>query len=817
MISLFAKRDISSETRDAYGKWTVGAGNTSGGAYAHWKVNQLGAVKALAADARVYAGKRGENLRQKVFEANAREYTQRRQSDPKKWSQIKVLNRLFDIHASNMGLVAPEEQSKVRASIFAYALQHNQGPYGKLTPSYQAMIQRKVKAALDAQKQTMATAMTAKKPRVAGAKAKTALDTGPKGTLVAPTGERATGIAKAYVLRKFNQEHDELGRFTGPGGSHDPTGNPVGRPSTGSSLSPGKSLALAGAKTAGMAAGGWAAGTAGKAAGGAIGAAIGGAVGNVPGEIIGQTIGSYAGNILGGLMGDYVGAKIGQNLLGIKEQMDQHPVGMGEAVGSMASMVPEAASLIPGARAAGGLIGAGAKLFNPGNVSLASHIASGAVDFGGIAAGQTIDRSVGAAAGKAAGRAVSKGLFDAPPKSYDGSFGSMAAQAPPHLFGPRAWQKIANTPFGAYVRQKVKETADKMDDAADAQGIGLKPAKPAHVMGAASNIQQQQEAERQREQQMLAQQAAQAQQQTQQQQQPGSAQGKPDDALAKSLFRKLDPATLPMRSPNDVVYRAYQTGGAANARFLARMQESDRKSRGAQSILAFAQPKAENLARQPDEDEQQYMQRVQQLMAQSVEMSDRLRPQLFSGGSQELRSTYQVRRKRAASIAKGDDRSQNVSETEALRSKTTQNDDDVNFTMDVEFAKDFNDDENLARGLVYGWASIIEKDGLAVFDHQGDRISSDDLMEAAHDFIKNSRQGGVLHDEFGHNIGHIVESVVFTKQLQHHLNIDLGRVGWLIGYQITDPRVKTLVKAKVLKAFSIGGRGKRVPVDAAAA
>jgi hypothetical protein len=115
----------------------------------------------------------------------------------------------------------------------------------------------------------------------------------------------------------------------------------------------------------------------------------------------------------------------------------------------------------------------------------------------------------------------------------------------------------------------------------------------------------------------------------------------------------------------------------------------------------------------------------------------------------------------------------------------------------------------LKQGLVYGWASIIEKDGEIVTDHQGDRITPDELVKAAHDFICNSRQGGVLHDQYGHRIGHIVESVVFTKELQDHLGIDLGKVGWLIGYQITDPKVKTLIKSGMLKAFSIGGRGRR--------
>jgi hypothetical protein len=58
--------------------------------------------------------------------------------------------------------------------------------------------------------------------------------------------------------------------------------------------------------------------------------------------------------------------------------------------------------------------------------------------------------------------------------------------------------------------------------------------------------------------------------------------------------------------------------------------------------------------------------------------------------------------------------------------------------------------------------------------------------------------------------------VVFTKEMQGHLGIDLWKVVWLLGYQIVDPRVKTLVKSGVLKSFSIGGRGRRELVQDAA-
>lgn len=127
---------------------------------------------------------------------------------------------------------------------------------------------------------------------------------------------------------------------------------------------------------------------------------------------------------------------------------------------------------------------------------------------------------------------------------------------------------------------------------------------------------------------------------------------------------------------------------------------------------------------------------------------------------------------------------------------------------------------DLKDGIVWGWASVIEKDGKAIVDHQGDVIQEDDLVKAAHDHVTNSRVGGALHlyvpgpDRTPLKGGDIVESLVFTKALQKALGVDLGKVGWLVGYQITDPYVKKMVASGQLKAFSIGGSGRREPIRA---
>jgi hypothetical protein len=137
--------------------------------------------------------------------------------------------------------------------------------------------------------------------------------------------------------------------------------------------------------------------------------------------------------------------------------------------------------------------------------------------------------------------------------------------------------------------------------------------------------------------------------------------------------------------------------------------------------------------------------------------------------------------------------------------------DDLAFSMGVEIFKAI-DGAVLKDGIVWGWASIIEKDGKAIIDHQGDMIDPEELVKAAHDFISNSRTGGLMHTKEANEprkVGDIVESMVFTRELQKALDIDLGKAGWLIGFKITDPEVRKLAAGGRLPSFSIGGIGHR--------
>jgi len=113
--------------------------------------------------------------------------------------------------------------------------------------------------------------------------------------------------------------------------------------------------------------------------------------------------------------------------------------------------------------------------------------------------------------------------------------------------------------------------------------------------------------------------------------------------------------------------------------------------------------------------------------------------------------------------------------------------------------------------IVYGWASVIEKDGNPVVDRQGDVIEEDELIKAVHDFVSNSRTGKVMHE--GGQTSRIVDSIVMTRDVQKALGIDLGKVGWLVGMQVDDGETWNMIKSGKLPMFSIGGKAVREKID----
>ena len=115
------------------------------------------------------------------------------------------------------------------------------------------------------------------------------------------------------------------------------------------------------------------------------------------------------------------------------------------------------------------------------------------------------------------------------------------------------------------------------------------------------------------------------------------------------------------------------------------------------------------------------------------------------------------------------------------------------------------------QGQIFGWASVVEKDGKLIIDKQGDAILPEDLEKAAYDFVLNARDHGEMHSLIG--TGKCIESMMFTKEKQKALGIDLKKVGWWVGFQVNDPETRAAIKRGELPEFSIGGSGRRVEME----
>ena len=104
--------------------------------------------------------------------------------------------------------------------------------------------------------------------------------------------------------------------------------------------------------------------------------------------------------------------------------------------------------------------------------------------------------------------------------------------------------------------------------------------------------------------------------------------------------------------------------------------------------------------------------------------------------------------------------------------------------------------------IVWGWAYVCEKHGVPVIDHSGDIMEAEEVEKAAHAFVLDSRQGGVMHEA---EAGVIVDSIFFSQDVQKALGVSLDCVGWFIGMRVQDDAAWELVKSGKLSMFSIGG------------
>lgn len=106
-------------------------------------------------------------------------------------------------------------------------------------------------------------------------------------------------------------------------------------------------------------------------------------------------------------------------------------------------------------------------------------------------------------------------------------------------------------------------------------------------------------------------------------------------------------------------------------------------------------------------------------------------------------------------------------------------------------------------GLVFGWAIVCKTDGQDYIDKQGDHIPEQSMLEAATDFMKNSRRAGEMHERT--DAGEILYAFPMTTEIAKALNFDTkGQTGLLIGMQPDAAQLARFVSGE-LKGFSIGG------------
>lgn len=105
--------------------------------------------------------------------------------------------------------------------------------------------------------------------------------------------------------------------------------------------------------------------------------------------------------------------------------------------------------------------------------------------------------------------------------------------------------------------------------------------------------------------------------------------------------------------------------------------------------------------------------------------------------------------------------------------------------------------------LVFGWASVVTKDGKVIVDKQGDIIEPSEIEHAAYDFVLYARDMGDMHTRKG--VGRLVESMVFTREKQDTLGINLGMEGWWVGFRCDDEGLWATIKRGEKPEFSIGG------------
>jgi hypothetical protein len=110
--------------------------------------------------------------------------------------------------------------------------------------------------------------------------------------------------------------------------------------------------------------------------------------------------------------------------------------------------------------------------------------------------------------------------------------------------------------------------------------------------------------------------------------------------------------------------------------------------------------------------------------------------------------------------------------------------------------------------LVFGFASVISKDGMVVIDTQADTIDATELLKATTVYMEKSRHAKMMH--VGGKIGEVVHSFPLTEDIAKSLGVTTDQYGWIVGMKVHSDEVWDMVKSGQLQSFSIGGSATRV-------
>jgi len=106
-------------------------------------------------------------------------------------------------------------------------------------------------------------------------------------------------------------------------------------------------------------------------------------------------------------------------------------------------------------------------------------------------------------------------------------------------------------------------------------------------------------------------------------------------------------------------------------------------------------------------------------------------------------------------------------------------------------------------GLVFGYAVVCKQNGTDYYDLQDEHVPEDVMLEAATDFMRNSRMADEMHD-FAPQ-GEVVFAFPMTTDVAKALGIEARQTGLLIGMR-PSPEVLRKFEDGTYTGFSIGGR-----------